>query len=69
VHRAKQQFYLKATHFANNYKFALKRDKKMYLLHSDGVSFSDIAKLMHTTLHKVRRRIEKLDKIMLNEKE
>lgn len=58
---AKQEYFVQAEHFLNEYKFQNKRERRIWELHSKGLSLREIAKLVRankdSTVHKVIKRL------------
>jgi len=55
TYEAKAEYYYMATHFLNDYKFETTLDKIIWEYHSNGISFTNISKL----LKKVRKKVSR----------
>lgn len=57
---AKQEYFIKATEFLNWYKFASKKELKIWTLHANGATLREIAKATKLKKDKVHRIIKRL---------
>lgn len=62
--KAKFEYYNNCRKFSNEYKFKNKTEKKIFELHSEGVSIRDIAAKIKQSRRKVHEAIKKIVLIM-----
>lgn len=62
----KRDYFLKATHFLNDYKFKSLKERKVWELHSDGLSLMQTAKKVRLSKSWVGTIVLKLQRIMLS---
>lgn len=53
---AKQEYFRLAGHFLNSHKFESKREKLIWSLHAEGLSFNDIGKKLKSLGYKIHSR-------------
>lgn len=65
---AKQEYYYLAQTFLNEHPFQTKQEKRIWILHSEGLSIRKIAIELNTKIWKVHRAVRFLSQLMLKTK-
>jgi beta-N-acetylglucosaminidase len=64
---AARNYYREAEHFLNTHKFFNERNKTIWQLHAEGLSYNTISKKINLSIKKTRFIIESIRKLVLNQ--